>query len=494
MSDHMSPLDAAFLTLEDEQAEASLAISSTAVLEGPAPSPAEFRAAILARLPLVPRYRQKARTVPLDLGPPVWVDDPGFDLDYHLRRVALAPPGGDAALREAIADIMAQRLDRDHPLWEYWVIEGLADGRWALVSKVHHCMVDGVSGTQLYYAVFDESPEGARDLPPDTWAPGGEPSTVALTTAALHDLLLKPVEQARVIGQALATPSATAHHLTVAARGLATLTGALRPATVTTLTGPIGRHRRYATAHARLTDVKQIAHRAGVTFNDVVLAAISGGYRSLLRRRGEEPHPHAVRSLVPVSVRAPGEEGICENRISLMLADLPVHVTDPAERLRAVHRHLTELKASGEAQAGEAIIELAGHEPYPPVSWGMRLAAHLPQRQIVTVTTNVPGPRKPLYLLGRKALEILPYVPIATRLRTGVSIFTYCDRVTFGVTGDYDTAPDTGRLAQDIEQELQKLLLAYRPAPATPSRPRAVKPRKAVSRSAHARTAQRQPA
>ncbi|NJP94985.1 wax ester/triacylglycerol synthase family O-acyltransferase [Nonomuraea sp. FMUSA5-5] len=462
-ADHMSPLDAAFLTLEDEQPEASLAISSVAVLEGPPPDHEQFLAAIRARLPLVERYRQKAREVPLDLGPPVWVDDPAFDLGYHVRRVALPAPGGDAELGELIADIMSQRLDRGRPLWEYWVIEGLAGGRWALVSKVHHCMVDGVSGTHLYYVIFDLSPEGTPGLPPDEWHPRAEPSALRLTGRALRDLLLNPAEQARMLGRSLAAPRAAAERVARAARGLVPLAGALWPATGSTLVGPIGEHRRYAIARAKLEEVKEVAHRAGVTFNDVVLSAISGAYRTLLIERGEEPGPHAVRSLVPVSVRAPGDEGVYENRISLLLAFLPVHLPGPAERLAAVHAHLAELKASGEAQTGEAFTTLATHEPFPPIGWGTRLAAHLPQRQIVTVTTNVPGPRMPLYLLGRRVLEILPYVPIATRLRTGVSVFTYCDQVAFGVTGDYDSAPEVGRLALAIEQELAGLRRACAP-------------------------------
>ncbi|UBU18231.1 WS/DGAT/MGAT family O-acyltransferase [Nonomuraea gerenzanensis] len=490
----MSPLDAAFLTLEDEQPEVSMAISSVAVLEGPAPGHEEFLEAIRARLPLVERYRQKARQVPFDLGPPVWVDDPAFDLGYHVRRVALPPPGGDAQLSELMGDIMSQRLDRAHPLWEYWVIEGLAEGRWALVSKVHHCMVDGVSGTHLYYVIFDESPEGTPGLPPDEWNPDAEPSTLDLTTRALRDLLRNPVEQARMIGRALASPRAAAQRVMDAARGLPPLIGALWPADASSLTGPISEHRRYAVARAPLSDVKEIAHSAGVTFNDAVLSAISGAYRSLLRERGEDRHPHTVRSLVPVSVRAPGEEGVYENRISLLLPYLPVHLADPAERLRAVHAHLAELKAGGEARTGEALTTLAAHELFPPVSWGTRLAAHLPQRQIVTVTTNVPGPRRPLYLLGRRTLEILPYVPIATRLRTGVSIFTYCDQVTFGVTGDYDSAPEVEGLARAIEREVEALRLAFCPPPAPPKRPRPAGTRKPARRApARTRTKRAEP-
>ncbi|MFC4119816.1 WS/DGAT/MGAT family O-acyltransferase [Nonomuraea zeae] len=464
MTDHLSPLDTAFLDLEDEEPQVSLAISSVAVMEGPAPSHDELLAALASRLPLVPRYRQKLRQLPFDLGSPVWVDDPGFDLDYHVRRVALPPPGGDAELCELVGDIMSQRLDRARPLWEYWVVEGLSGGRWALVSKVHHCMVDGVSGTHLYYVIFDLSPEGSGPMPEDTWSPGPEPSTWSLVADALRELALSPVEQVRMIRQALRTPEETARRLAGTARGLASLAGALRPAFGSTLTGPIGERRRYALARAPIGDVLDVKRRAGVSLNDVVLSAISGAFRRLLVQRGEDPDPQAVRSLVPVNVRARGEEGIYENRVSCMLPFLPVHLADPVERLRAVHEHLAELKAAMEAQAGEAMTTLAAHEPFPPVNWALRLAARLPQRSVVTVTTNVPGPRQPLYLLGRRTLEILPYVPIAARLRTGVSIFTYCDQVAFGVTGDYDSAPEVSQLADAIGAELQALVTAYRPA------------------------------
>jgi WS/DGAT/MGAT family acyltransferase len=187
--------------------------------------------------------------------------------------------------------------------------------------------------------------------------------------------------------------------------------------------------------------VTSIGRQAQVSLNDVALAAITGAFRAVLRARGEEPDPHTVRTLVPVSVRPRGEEITCDNRISMLLAFLPVHLADPQARLRAVHEHLAELKASNEAQAGEAMTSLARHEPFPPISWGMRMAAHVAQRNIVTVTTNVPGPRQPLYLLGRRLVEILPYVPIGVRLRTGITIFTYCDQVTFGIAGDYETEP-----------------------------------------------------
>jgi diacylglycerol O-acyltransferase len=463
MVDRMSPLDAAFIDLEDEDPHASMAIASVAVAEGPAPTHEDFVDAIRARLPLLPRYRQRAWSVPLDLGPPVWADDPRFDITHHIRRTALPAPGDDQALSRLVGRVMSQRLDRERPLWEYWVVEGLAGGRWALISKAHHCMVDGISGTHLYYLLCDASPDGPGALPPDTWNPSGEPTALGLIGDALRELALNPMEQLRLVGGALRSPRATAARFVETARGLATLVGALRPAAASSLVGPIGRQRRYAVARASLADVKHVARQAQVSVNDVVLAAITAAFREILRRRDERPDPHAVRSLVPVSVRAPGDEGTCDNRISMLLASLPVHLEDPTMRLRAVHEHLTQLKASKEAQAGEAMTTLARHEPFPPVAWGMRAAAHLPQRTIVTVTTNVPGPRQPLYLMGRRIVEILPYVPIGARLRTGISIFTYCDQVTFGVTGDYDRVGDIDALALAVRSGVEELVAAYRP-------------------------------
>lgn len=486
MSDRLSPLDAAFLEIEDEDRHASMAIASVAILEGPAPSHEDFLTAVGARLPLVDRYRQKLRRVPLDLGSPSWVDDPRFDLTHHVRRTCLPSPGDDQALCRLIGRVMSQRLDRDRPLWEYWVVEGLAGNRWALISKVHHCLVDGVSGTHLYHVLFDESPSCERNLPVDTWSPADEPSTLSLTADALITLAFSPIEQIRLAIAALRAPAATLARAAGTIRGLAVLAGALKPATATSLVGPIGQQRRYAIARAPFEDVTGVARKAVVTVNDVVLAAITSGFRAVLAKRGEDPRSHSVRSLVPVSVRAPGEEDIYENRLSLMLAFLPVHLADPVERLRSVHDHLAELKAGGEADAAAAMTNLAIHEPFAPISWGVRLAARLPQRTIVTVTTNVPGPRKPLYLLGRKAVEILPYVPIAARLRTGVSVFTYCDRIAFGVTGDYEHAPEVDLIASAISQGIQELVDIYQQQPRTRTRqtvPRsAPAPKKGTSR------------
>jgi WS/DGAT/MGAT family acyltransferase len=444
--DRMTPLDAAFLQAEDEEPGVSLAICSVAVFEGPPPSTEEFAELLRGRLPLIPRYRQKAREIPFDLGPPVWVEDEHFDLGYHLRRTALPAPGGDAELSALIGRVMAARLDRSRPLWEYWMVERLHGGRWALISKVHHCMVDGVSGTDLYGVVLDPTPTPRRPEP-DGWQPEPEPTNLALATRALAGLAVNPVTQVRAATGALRQPAVLLGRTRDSARGLAALSGALVPARRSSLTGPLTAARRFAVARGSVAEVSAIRKRHGGTFNDVVLTAVAGGFRRMLLEAGEEATHRTVRALVPVSTRLAGQESLRDNRVSLMLAELPVEIADPIERLRATREQLGHLKAVHEAEAGAAVTGLAALGPFPLVATQVRLSAHLAQRSVVTTTTNVPGPRKPLYALGRRLLEIIPYVPIASRVRTGVAILTYCDRLGIGVTGDYGLAPDVEILA-----------------------------------------------
>jgi diacylglycerol O-acyltransferase len=458
--DRLSPLDAVFLDAEDEDPRASMAIAATSVFEGPAPSQEEFLEYLAGRLPLVPRYRHKLRLVPFRLGRPVWIDDPDFDLRYHARRTALPTPGGDRQLADLVGRVMSQRLDRDHPLWEYWLVEGLSGHRWALIFKVHHCMVDGISGTDLYRVIFDLSPEPSPAAADDRMAPS-EPSPLRLAAQAVSEAVAFPVKEALALtGMVAADPGGAAGHAASTLRAAARLAPALWPVPATSLSGRIGQQRRYTWARASLADVKVIKRELGGTVNDVVLAAISGGFRTLLLSRGERPQPHLIRSLVPVSVRAPGQENVYENQISAMLADLPVHIADPTERLAAVCAELAALKDSQEASAGQALAALGQYLPFPFASRIVRLVLGLPQREIVTVTSNVPGPRQPLYALGRRLEEIIPYVPIATTLRTGVAIFTYCDNVTFGITGDYHTSADIDVLAHGIEEGIGELLHA----------------------------------
>ena len=448
-----------FIDAEDQDRHTSMAIASIAVFEGPPPTYDEFLTALEGRLPLVPRYRHKLRTMPWRIGPPVWVEDPAFDLRFHVRRTAVPAPGGDAELRQLMARVMAQRLDRDRPLWEYWFVEGLSEGRWALISKVHHCMVDGVSGTDLYRVIFDLTPEPSAPIA-DEWEPAGEPSSGRLLAGAALDTVLIPVREARALGSALRHPRRLAGQTIDTARGVRRLATALPPASPSSLSGPVGQQRRFTWLRADLDDVKAVKREFGGTVNDVILAAITSGFRALLLARGEVPDPSMVPSLVPVSVRAPGEEGIYENRVSALIAHLPVDVADPVERLAAIHQQLDELKQSNEADAGETLVALARFVPYSISSFATRLMMRLPQREIVTVTTNVPGPRQPLYGLGRQLIAMIPYVPIATTLRTGIAIISYCQDITIGITGDYDTTGDLEVLARGIETGIAELVAA----------------------------------
>lgn len=464
--DHMSPLDASFLQIEDSEPHSSMAISSVAVFDGPVPTAAEFAELIAGRLPLVPRYRQKARQIPFDLGPPVWVDDPAFDLAYHLRRTTAPTPGGDAALAATIGRIMSERMARDHPLWEYWIIEGLARHRWALLSKLHHSLADGVSGTALYQIILDPTPQ-PRPPAPDDWHPRPEPSDLALAATAVRDLTWIPWNQLRAATGLLRHPTATLARAWDVARGGWALSGSIVPTRPSSLAGPVARRRSYAFSRGRLADVKAVRTAFGGTVNDVALAAVTGGFRALLLERGETPHADTLRTLVPVSVRVPSADGNPDNRVSGMLAMLPVHIADPVERLEAVSKHLRGLKDAHEAEAGAAMAAIAGAEPFPVSALPVRALARIPQYSVVSVATNVPGPRVPLYALGRRLREIIPYVPIGSTMRTGVSIFTYCDRITFGVTGDAAAAADVEVLARGIADTLAELA-----AQATQSPPR----------------------
>jgi WS/DGAT/MGAT family acyltransferase len=464
--ERLNPLDALFVDAEDQDRHTSMAIASIAVFEGPAPSYEEFYQAVSGRLTLVPIYRRKLRTVPFRLGRPVWVDDPDFDLHYHLRSTALPAPGGDEQLSNLMARVMSQRLDRDYPLWEYWLVEGLSGGRWALISKVHHCMVDGISATDLYRVIFDFTPDPAPPVPDDRTVPP-EPSSLWLAVRAAADMVVLPVREASALTSAVAAnPGEAVRQVSDTVRAIGRLAPSLLPAVGSSLSGQIGQQRRYLWARTSLDEVKMIKRQLGGTVNDVVLAAISGGFRALLLSRGEEPEPHKVPSLVPVSVRAPGDESIYENQVSALVAYLPVHIADPVERLAAVRAELSDLKENKEERVGEALISLGRYTPFPVTSRWVRLLFSLPQREIVTVTTNVPGPQQPLYGMGRKLLEIIPYVPIATTVRTGVSIFTYCGNMTFGVTGDFGANPDLGVLARGIEDGICELRdAAERPRP-----------------------------
>ncbi len=458
--DRMSPLDSSFLHMEDDVSH--MHIGSIGIFEGPSPGHDRVVAMVEGKLPLVPRYRQVVRTVPLDLGRPVWSDDPHFNIEYHIRHTALPAPGGEGELRRLVGRVMSQRLDRGKPLWEIWVVEGLEHDRWAMVSKTHHCMVDGVSGTDLLSVIMDHAPDVAP-TPPVPWEPEPSTSRQQLAATAVLDMVRSPYEQLRAVRSATRVPRQALGQLGDVAAGIRSMAGLVRRTPPSTLNGPIGPHRRYEWASTSIDDIKAVRKGVGGTFNDVVLTAITRGFRDLLLSRGESVD-RVVRTLVPVSVRSRDVsgravgDGTYENKVSAMFASLPVGLEDPAERLAAISTQMDGLKESRQAVAGEALTSLSGFAPPVLLAVGTRAAARAPQRNINTVTTNVPGPQVPLYAAGRRMLKAYPYVPLAGSVRVGVSIFSYDGQVNFGITGDYDSAPDIAVLGRGIEQGMDELL------------------------------------
>jgi diacylglycerol O-acyltransferase / wax synthase len=460
----MSAQDASFLHIESD--ESPMHVGGVSVFEGPPPRFDDVRAMVEAKLAAVPRYRQVVRFVPLALARPVWVDDPHFNLSYHLRRTALPTPGGDEELRALVGRVMSQNLDRAKPLWEMWIVEGLGDGRWALLSKVHHAMVDGVASTDLMTVLLDREPEPGAPRS-DGWTPQPGPSSARLVGDALVAQATNPFAAAERVLGALGAPRQLAGMVQDVGRGLMVSARIARPL-ASSLNGPLGPHRRWAWARGTLSEVQLIRRSMGGTVNDVVLAAITQGFRELLQERGESVD-RALRTLVPVSVRRPGERGTYNNRVSAMFAELPVGIADPVHRLDSIRLQMADLKESKQAVAGQALTSMSGFAPPMLLALGARLASRLPQRSLNTGTTNVPGPQFPLYLAGRRMLESFPYIPLFASVRVAVAIFSYDGKLSFGISGEYDTTPDIDVLAAGIEHGLAELAAAARSESAHPA-------------------------
>jgi diacylglycerol O-acyltransferase len=458
-TDRLSPQDTSFLHIEDDVSH--MHIASVAIFEGPQPPFADIVAMVDGKLDLVPRYRQVVKFVPLNLGRPVWVDDPHFNIEYHLRHTALPAPGGESELRKLVGRVMSQQLDRSKSLWEIWVVEGLEDGRWAMLAKTHHAMVDGISGTDLLAVIMDLSPDAARPVAP-AWVPREAPSGTQLAADAVVHMVRSPYEQVRAVRASTRALRSALSYAAEVGQGVVAMAGIVRPPPVSSLNGPIGPHRRYAWATTSVDDIKAIRKELGGTFNDIVLASITNGFRELLLSRGEEID-RVVRTLVPVSVRprdvsgkAVGD-GTFENKVSAMFAELPVSIADPAERLHAIALQMAGLKESKQAIAGEALTSMSGFAPPMLLALGMRLATRAAQHNVNTVTTNVPGPQFPLYAAGRKMLRAFPYVPLGGQIRIGIAIFSYDGEVNFGITGDFDTTPDLDVLTDGIEDGMARM-------------------------------------
>lgn len=460
---HLSPLDVWFWDVEGRANHQH--IGSIAVFEGPEPDVLELRAALGAVLPNVPRYRQQCVPVPLGLGRPVWVDcEP--DLTYHVRRTAVPAPGGDEELTTLMGRVMSQPLDRTRPLWEAWMVSGLAGRRWAMINKVHHCLVDGVAGNDVMAALFDTTPEPGEP-PVDDRVLSEPPSQLDLLRDAVHHILTDPLEGARRATRALRDPRRAFRSSKRFVHGMSDLLTAAVPTDASGLNGRIGTHRVYALARTTVDDVRTVRAATGATFNDVALTAVAAGFRELLLARDVElPGGATVRTMVPVSVRTEAERGQFDNRVSTMFVELPVGLSDPVQQLLHVQLDTRRHKESGEAQAGALLISALGYLPPPVVETATRVVAktvnRVVQHSFATVATNVPGPPVPLYVLGRRLVELFPYVLVGEGLTIGVAMFSYDGALTFGVTGDVDASPDVAILATGIEDGLAALVAAHR--------------------------------
>jgi len=454
--DRLSALDNSFLLFEDGCSH--MHVASTATFDaGPLRLPdggidiERIREFIGARLHRIPRYRQKLAWVPIE-NQPVWVDDERFNLAYHVRHTSLPRPGDERQLKRLSARIASQQLDRGKPLWEVWFVEGLADGRFAMISKVHHCMVDGVSGVDLLEVLLDVSPTAPREEPP-LFIPRGVPSGLELLRDEVIDRLAAPVH---ALGRLLRDPVGLVGAVAESVRAAGeTLVAGLGLPSETPLNREIGPYRRFDWVTLDLEQVKDVKNQLGGSLNDVVLATVAGAVRRFLARRRANPGELTFRVMVPVSVRSRDERGTLGNKVAAWMAELPIGEPDVVRRHAAVCATTARLKTSKQALGAEVLTRVTDWTPSTLLALGARLAHRgLPFNLVVT---NVPGPQLPLYLLGARMLEIYPLVPLFARLGLGVALFSYAGRLHWGFNADWDVMPDLHDYVRATEEAFAEL-------------------------------------
>jgi diacylglycerol O-acyltransferase len=457
--DRLSAIDASFL--HQEKAASHMHVGALVIFEGPAPTHDEFSAHIKSRLHLVPRYRQKLAIPRFEMGRPFWVDDPSFNLDYHVRHTALPKPGSDDQLRQLAGRIFSQRLDRSKPLWEVWLIQGFEGSNFAVISKTHHALVDGVSGVDIATVLFDLQPVPPEVTQEDDWTPSPAPSDVDLVAEGIKGLVRTPISLAGRAIEAVGSPGRSLEQAREAAEGLGEIVWAgMNPAPDVPLNVPIGPHRRVRWVQSRLSDFKEIKNGLGGTVNDAVLAVVAGALGRWLRTRGVRTEGLELRALVPVSIRAQDERGALGNRIAAMRGPLPVYVKDPVERLHQVQESMGNLKQSKQALGAEVIAGLTDFAPPTLLAQASRL--NFSTRLFNLIVTNVPGPQFPLYLLGREMLEIVPIAFLPENHALAIAIMSYNGKVDFGLLADYDAMADLEEFGEMLEESLAELLKAAR--------------------------------
>jgi diacylglycerol O-acyltransferase / wax synthase len=457
VTDRLTGLDSSFLHLERDGTQ--MHVASTTLFEGPAPPYVEFRDHIESRLHLVPRFRQKLRFVPFGQGRPVWVDDPHLNLAYHVRHTSLPEPGSEQQLRTLAARIFSQQLDRSKPLWEIWLIEGLKGGRFAIVGKTHHAMVDGVSGVDITTVLYDAEKEpDETPMPPEGWTPQPEPNDAELLAEALVERAIYPREIARGLRWIVRGPRRALRKAADAAIAAGTFAWTGIAAPQSPFNFDIGTHRRFTWVRASLADIKQVKNELGGTVNDVILTAVAGGLGRYMRSRGHPTAELELRAMVPVSVRTAEQRGALGNQVTAMMASLPVWCDDPKRRMEIVRQSMGDLKQSKQAVGASLLTQLADFAPPTIAGQAARLQSR--QRFFNLVVTNIPGPQFPLYLMGRRMERVFPMVPLAKNQGVCIGIMSYDGQVNFGLIGDYDGMPDLNDLARDLEDSIAELIKA----------------------------------
>jgi WS/DGAT/MGAT family acyltransferase len=462
--DRLTSIDASFLHQEGRASH--MHIGGVLIFEGPPPAFEDYLNHVRGRLHLVPRYRQKLATPPMETGRPLWVDDPSFNLEYHIRHAALPAPGTEEQLFRLAARIASQQLDRAKPLWESWLVEGLEDDRFALIFKTHHSLVDGVSGVDLATVLFDLGPSPAptpTDLEP--WQPKPEPSAAELIAAGIRGAVRTSAELLNRAVSAAARPSSSLGVLRDAAEGVGEILWAgLNPAPATPLNVEIGPHRRYVVVRQQLEDYKEVKDALGGTVNDVVLTVVSGALARWLRSRGVRTEGLEMRALVPVSVRAKDDRGTLGNRLTVMRGPLPVYIKDPVARLRFVRQAMDGLKESKQAVGAATLAQVNNLAPPTILAQASRL--NFSTRLFNLIVTNIPGPQMPLFVLGRKLEDLFPVAFLPEHHALAVAIMSYNGGIDYGLLGDFDALPDIDVIAEGIEAALAELLAAARKKPA----------------------------
>jgi diacylglycerol O-acyltransferase len=459
--DRLTAVDASFLTNEDSASH--MHIGGVLIFEGPPPRYTDFVDHVRSRLHLVPRYRQKLAFPPAQTGRPFWVDDPNFNLEYHIRHSALPAPGSEEQLRNIAGRLFSQQLDRSKPLWEIWLVQGLEKKRFALIIKTHHCVIDGISGIDISTVLFDLKPVPDETVPDREWVAKPTPSSAVMAAEGAKELALLPWKLTKRLTSMAWRPATAARQVSGAAEGIGEIVwGMVDRAPEVPLNVEIGSHRRFTWTRARLEDYKEIKDALGGTVNDVVLTVVSGALRNWLRERGLRTEGLELRALVPVSIRAENGGGEMGNQLAALRGPLPVYVDDPVQRLAVVSEGMDNLKESKQALGAEVISRM--NDFAPPTLLAQAARINFSTRLFNLIVTNVPGPQLPLYVLGRELQDAIPVAFLPSEHALAIAIMSYNGGVDFGLLADYDAMEDVEVIAEGISDSITELLDAARSA------------------------------